>query len=212
MDRLAQRVAHTLWDIGAVHVNTSEYFRLPHAQPSPLYVDTRRLCSHPAEREQAVAALADRVLAAGRPTLVVGDETAGIPFAAWVAARLGCGMGYLRTRPKDYGLPNLLEGADATGHTVALVTDLVNGGDSLRPGLLHLRKNGAQVTSVSAVVNRSPWTEHQPFADLGVPFQPLTGTRAVVAAGVRRGALPPATAEAVLAWLDAAKADPIYGR
>ena len=64
---------------------------------------------------------------------VAGGETAGIPFAAWIAERLGLPMLYVRKKPKGFGRDAQIEGAMAEGARVLLVEDLTtDGGSKLR--------------------------------------------------------------------------------
>jgi hypothetical protein len=49
-----------------------------------------------------------------------GDETAGIPLAAWLASKTNKGLIYTRKRQKEYGLRKVVEGADPTGKDVVL--------------------------------------------------------------------------------------------
>ena len=64
---------------------------------------------------------------------VAGGETAGIPFAAWIAERMGLPMLYVRKKPKGFGRDAQIEGALAEGARVLLVEDLTtDGGSKLR--------------------------------------------------------------------------------
>ena len=64
---------------------------------------------------------------------VAGGETAGIPFAAWIAERLALPMLYVRKKPKGFGRDAQIEGAMAEGARVLLVEDLTtDGGSKLR--------------------------------------------------------------------------------
>ena len=42
--------------------------------------------------------------------MIAGGETAGIPFAAWIAERLGLPMIYVRKKPKGFGRNAQIEG------------------------------------------------------------------------------------------------------
>ena len=61
---------------------------------------------------------------------VAGGETAGIPFAAWIAERLALPMLYVRKQPKGFGRNALIEGEMAEGARVLLVEDLTTDGGS----------------------------------------------------------------------------------
>src|SRR4026209_751882 len=73
---------------------------------SPVYIDCRKLIFYPRIRTQlvdfAVATLA-RDAGFEQFDVVAGGETAGIPYAAWVADRLGLPMQDGRQKPKGFG-------------------------------------------------------------------------------------------------------------
>ena len=61
---------------------------------------------------------------------VAGGETAGIPFAAWVADRMHLPMQYVRKKPKGFGRGAQIEGLLIPGQRVLLVEDLATDGKS----------------------------------------------------------------------------------
>jgi orotate phosphoribosyltransferase len=100
---------------------------------SPVYNDSRWLISFPHVR----AALMDFMLAGidrdiGRDKIdsVAGGETAGIPFAAWIADRLHLPMQYVRKKSKGFGRGAQIEGQLLAGQRVLLVEDLATDGRS----------------------------------------------------------------------------------
>ncbi len=133
---MARLTARMLLEIQAVHFRRDEPYRLTSGLASPVYIDCRKLISYPAVR----AALMDFACAkllrdAGFAAFdaVAGGETAGIPFAAWIAERLGLPMLYVRKKPKGFGRDAQIEGAMAEGSRVLLVEDLTtDGGSKLR--------------------------------------------------------------------------------
>jgi orotate phosphoribosyltransferase len=63
---------------------------------------------------------------------IAGGETAGIPFASYLASALGKPMVYIRKKPKNYGLASQVEGYLKPGSKVLLVEDLITDGGSKR--------------------------------------------------------------------------------
>jgi orotate phosphoribosyltransferase len=74
---------------------------------------------------------------------VAGGETAGIPFAALIAERLGLPMTYVRKKPKGYGRNARIEGVMAPGQRVLLVEDLATDGGSKLSFVAAIRETGA---------------------------------------------------------------------
>jgi orotate phosphoribosyltransferase len=120
-------------DTGAVRFMSDKPFIFTSGWASPVYNDSRWLISFPHVR----AALMDFMLAGidrdiGRDKIdsVAGGETAGIPFAAWIADRLHLPMQYVRKKPKGFGRGAQIEGQLLPGQRVLLVEDLATDGRS----------------------------------------------------------------------------------
>ena len=208
----AVTIAQSLWDIGAVHVRFDDPVRLPHAQPSPIFIDTRRVFSHPVHRRRIVESLIRAIQPPGgeRIKVVIGDETAGIPLAAWVADRLNVALVYVRKAPKGHGLPNLVEGGDVDDRAGVLVTDLVNVGESILPGLRQIQKRQGRIEQVIAVVKRSPNPDYQPYAPMGIELSGLTHVRDVIAAGRDGGHISKQIADRLHAYIESAASEQVY--
>jgi orotate phosphoribosyltransferase len=143
---MARLTARMLLEVRAVHFRRDEPYKLTSGLASPVYIDCRKLISYPRIR----AALMDFACAkllrdAGFEQFdaVAGGETAGIPFAAWIAERLGLPMLYVRKRPKGFGRNAQIEGELAEGARVLLVEDLTTDGGSKLKFAEALRAAGA---------------------------------------------------------------------
>ena len=143
---IAAATASMLLEIEAVHVNADKPFILTSGAASPVYIDCRKLISFPRIR----AALMDfgiSVLSqkAGFEAFdsVAGGETAGIPFAAFMAERLGLPMQYVRKKPKGFGRNAQIEGHLIENSRVLLVEDLATDGSSKFMFADALRRAGA---------------------------------------------------------------------
>ncbi|MCB1056054.1 MAG: orotate phosphoribosyltransferase, partial [Acidobacteria bacterium] len=101
LDRLRSASALMLWRAGAVRVDLEEPFRLASGNRSPIYVNCRQVLSDPVFMGLFLACarclLADRGVASDA---VAGGETAGIPYAAYLAQGLDRSMLYVRKKPK----------------------------------------------------------------------------------------------------------------
>jgi orotate phosphoribosyltransferase len=76
---------------------------------------------------------------------VAGGETAGIPFAAWMADRLGLPMQYVRKKPKGFGRNAQIEGMLPEGARTLLVEDLATDGGSKLKFAEAMRQAGMKV-------------------------------------------------------------------
>jgi len=83
--------------------------------------------------------------------VVAGGETAGIPYAAFIAERLGLPMIYIRKKPKGFGRNARIEGDLKEGQRVLFVEDLTTDGGSKIGFADAIREAGAEVTDTFSV-------------------------------------------------------------
>ncbi|MGB8276182.1 MAG: orotate phosphoribosyltransferase [Alphaproteobacteria bacterium] len=144
----ARRTARILIATKAIHVRPHEPFTLTSGRKSPVYIDCRRLISFPRERSELMdlaVALIDREIGRADLDAIAGGETAGIPFAAWIAERLDMAMLYVRKQPKGFGRMAQIEGDMPEGSRVLLVEDLATDAGSKVQFCNALRAAGAKV-------------------------------------------------------------------
>ena len=148
-DSPAHTTARILLETGSVKFSPDDPFVFTSGRRSPVYIDCRRLISFPRARstlmDLAVVAIV-REAGEARFDAVAGGETAGIPFAAWIAERMDLPMLYVRKQPKGFGRMGQIEGMLAEKSRVLLVEDLVTDGGSKLVFIEALRKAGAEVT------------------------------------------------------------------
>ncbi|WP_316860390.1 orotate phosphoribosyltransferase [uncultured Cohaesibacter sp.] len=145
---MAEMTAKMLLEVGAVHFRTDEPFKLASGIASPTYIDCRKLISYPRIRNSLMefcAATIMRDIGFESIDVVVGGETAGIPFAAWIADKLALPMNYVRKKPKGYGRDAQIEGAPIAGKRALLVEDLTTDGGSKINFVQAMRKAEAEV-------------------------------------------------------------------
>ncbi len=129
----ALTTARILLDIKAVNIRADEPYTLTSGWKSPVYVDCRKIIYYPRARAKicdlAVEKLGRHI---GFETIqaVAGGETAGIPYAAWIADRMGTPMSYVRKKPKGFGRNAQIEGGVPEGLNTLLVEDLTTDGQS----------------------------------------------------------------------------------
>ncbi|MBP2235778.1 orotate phosphoribosyltransferase [Sinorhizobium kostiense] len=131
---MAELVAKMLWEIRAVHFRADEPYKLASGMASPVYIDCRKLISYPRIRSAVMDFAAATILSeAGfeQFDVVAGGETAGIPFAAMLAERLGLPMIYVRKAPKGHGRNAQIEGHMPEGARVLVIEDLTTAGGSM---------------------------------------------------------------------------------
>jgi orotate phosphoribosyltransferase len=145
---IGRAVAQLLSAARAIHVNRSQPYILAAGWASPVYVDCRVLVGKP-EHRSAITALAEHYTTATLPAdsfdAIAGAETAGIPFASWLADRMSLKLRYVRKRPLGIGRHAQIEGGSVEGLRVLLVDDLTTDGASKLAFARGLRAAGAIV-------------------------------------------------------------------
>ncbi|MCB1035775.1 MAG: orotate phosphoribosyltransferase, partial [Acidobacteria bacterium] len=153
--RLREAAALMFWEVEAVRIRLEDPFRLASGNFSPIYINCRRVISEPAFMALFVAAGRTVLERAGvEVEAVAGGETAGIPFAAYLAQGMGRRMLYVRKQAKGYGIASKVEGHVRAGDRVLLVEDLITDGGSKLGFLDALREAGGRVTDGLVLFDR----------------------------------------------------------
>ncbi|ATI42169.1 orotate phosphoribosyltransferase [Pacificitalea manganoxidans] len=205
---IARLAARMLLETRAVHFNAATPYILASGLPSPVYIDCRRLISFPRVRATLMDFLTVTVMRdAGFEAFdnIAGGETAGIPFAALVAERMGLPMTYVRKKPKGYGKGARIEGQMNEGQRVLLVEDLTTDGGSKLSFVDAIRETGATCADTAVIFYYGIFPEtEQTLGDHGVALHYLTTWHDVLAEARRQASFDADT----LAEVEAFLADP----
>lgn len=203
---IAELTAKMLLEIKAVHFRADEPYTFTSGLKSPVYIDCRKLISYPRIRgtlmDFAVATLA-RDAGFERFDGVAGGETAGIPFAAWIADRLALPMYYVRKKPKGFGRDAQIEGDSVDGRKILLVEDLTTDGGSKLTFAGALRTAGAEVTDTLVVFYYDIFETTRPkLKASGLRLHNLATWKDVLAAARKGSHFDAATLDQVEMFLD----------
>lgn len=150
--------ARLLFEAGAVRISRERPFVLAAGWASPVYVDCRLLISEPGVRKAATRLAANvlaLMVAPGSFEVLAGAETAGLPFAAWLADELDLPFRYVRKRPLGIGHNSQVEGGPVGGRRVLLIDDLTTDARSKVAFAKGLRAAGAVVNDVVSIFYHS---------------------------------------------------------
>ncbi len=150
----AEETAKHLLDIGAVNFRPEEPYMLTAGWASPVYIDCRWVISFTEARRRIIARGVEMLQSRGALDgcdMLAGGETAGIPYAAWLAEATSIPMLYVRKKPKGFGRDAQIEGSMSEGDKVLLVEDLATDGGSKINFVNALRGAGAEVTDIFVV-------------------------------------------------------------
>ena len=173
---ISELTAKMLLEVDAVVFNAEKPFIFTSGWASPVYIDCRRLISFPRLRQTIIDFGASVILReAGFEAFdaVAGGETAGIPFAAWMADRLMLPMQYVRKQPKGFGRDAQIEGHLEEGQRILLVEDLTTAGRSKINFCEALRTAGAEVNHVFVVFHYGIFPDEEIFRGMKVSMHSL---------------------------------------
>ena len=187
---LQNEVAHAMLKVGAVELNPTDLFTWASGIKSPIYCDTRLTISDPVIRKQLANGLAQNIKEFFPETEVIaGTATAGIPHAAWVSDILELPMVYVRSKAKEHGRGNQIEGKYTAGQKVVVVEDIVSTGGSSITAVEALRAAGCEVVGVVCVYTYNLPKAEEAFEAAGVKYVSLTNFDYLVEAASESGTI-----------------------
>ena len=177
----AQHTAEFLLQINAIKLNSENYFTWASGWKSPIYCDNRIILSFPEVRNYVANTMATYIKSY-YPTaeVVAGVATGAIGMGMLVANALDLPFVYVRSKPKDHGLANLIEGELPAGAKVVVVEDLISTGGSSLKAVEALRQQGAEVLGMVASFTYGFPVAQQAFSEAHVALNTLTDYEHVI--------------------------------
>lgn len=171
----ALKVAEFLLQIKAVKLAPNTPFTWASSWKSPIYCDTRISLSFPTIRTFIRQAYAEAIREQfGKPDVIAGVATGGIPQGVLVAQELGIPFIYVRSAPKGHGMGNQVEGYFEKGQKVVVIEDLISTGGSSLKAIEALKEAGLEVKGLIAVFTYGFSMAEKSFKKIDCPFLTLT--------------------------------------
>ncbi|MBC7389363.1 MAG: orotate phosphoribosyltransferase [Opitutaceae bacterium] len=149
---MEKEIAQNLLEIEAIKFSPESPYTWASGWKSPIYCDNRLTLSYPRIRKQITKGLYTLVCNFfPGTTAIAGVATAGIPQGAWLADKMNLPFIYVRSKPKEHGMGNQIEGHLLQGSKVLVVEDLVSTGKSSLEAVEALRKAGAEVVGMVSI-------------------------------------------------------------
>ena len=201
MKTLEAIFADKLLKVKAIKLQPTNPFTWASGWKSPFYCDNRKTLSYP-ELRSFVKIQTARLILERFPEAeaVAGVATGAIPQGAMVADTLNMPFVYVRSKPKDHGLENLIEGEVKPGTKVVVVEDLISTGGSSLKAVEAIRNYGCEVVGMVASYTYGFDVAEKAFKDANVELVTLTNYEAVVAQALATGYIKEEEVEMLNQW------------
>lgn len=199
-----KQVAEKLLQIQAVKLSPAQPFTWASGWKSPIYCDNRKVLSYPYVRDYIKSELSNMVFESFPDAAVIaGVATAGIPHGALVADQLKLPFIYVRSKPKEHGMGNQIEGVLQPGQPVVVIEDLISTGKSSLEAVQAIRAAGGEVIGMVSIFNYGFDIAVKAFEAAGVNFKSLSNYSALIELAVEKGQVSAAEQETLQAWRNA---------
>ena len=201
MKTLEAIFADKLLKLKAIKLQPTNPFTWASGWKSPFYCDNRKTLSYPDLRSFVKIQTARLILERfPEAEAVAGVATGAIPQGAMVADTLNMPFVYVRSKPKDHGLENLIEGELKPGTKVVVVEDLISTGGSSLKAVEAIRNYGCEVVGMVASYTYGFDVAEKAFKDANVELVTLTNYEAVVAQALATGYIKEEDVELLNQW------------
>jgi len=172
---LAKEIARDLLKIKAVYLKPEEPFTWASGIKSPIYTDNRVTLAYPETRTLIENGFVEKIRAEFPDVEVIaGTATAGIPHGAIIADKMNLPFAYIRSKPKDHGAGNQIEGRVAPGQKMFVMEDLLSTGVWVLDAIAAAKREGADVIGAAAIFTYELPKAEKNFNDAGVKLVTLS--------------------------------------
>ncbi len=201
MESMQIEVTKKLLEINTIKIQPSNPFTWASGWKSPIYCDNRKILSYPKTRtfirDRFVDVISEKYPEA---EVIAGVATGAIAMGVLVAEVLKLPFIYIRSKPKDHGLENLIEGDLLPNQKVVVVEDLVSTGISSLNAARAVIDNGAEVIGMVAIFTYNFPYAKENFKKAGIELTPLSRYQVLIDTAVELGEVTPEQVETLMKW------------
>ncbi len=191
-------IANLLLEIGAFEISPHKPFTYASGQKGPIYCDNRKISAYPEKRKIITQHFID-LLGQSRPEAILGLATAGIAPGAFLAHEMNLPFGYIRSKAKEHGKVNQIEGFSKQGARVILVEDLINSASSIKKSIAPICTY-FDYQKVLCIVDYQREEANINLESLGLEKISLTNFSILIQAALSKGLISEDDVELVLSW------------
>ena len=194
-------VAERLLQAQAIRLSPSQPFTWSSGWKSPIYCDNRKVLGYPYIRDFIKSELCNVIFAQfPQAALLAGVATAGIAWGAMAADQLKLPYVYVRSKPKEHGLGQQIEGYYQPGQPVVVIEDLISTAKSSLQVIDILRQEGLGVVGLVSIFNYSFDAAREALEKAGVPYVSLSDYPTLLSLALEKGAISPQEESLLQKW------------
>jgi orotate phosphoribosyltransferase len=194
-------VAEKLLQIQAIRLSPEKPFTWASGWKSPIYCDNRKVLSFPHIREFIKSEMCNLIFEEFADAEWLGGvATAGIAWGAMAADQLKLPFIYVRSRPKEHGMGNQIEGYFEPGKKIVVIEDLISTGKSSLQVVEAVRLAGLHVIGLVSIFNYGFAEAKRNLEAAGIPSRSLTDYSTLIGLAVEKGMISVAQHEILLSW------------
>lgn len=199
----ALKVAEFLLQVKAVKLQPNAHFTWASGWNSPIYCDNRVTLSYPNIRTFIRQLYSESVIEYfGKPDVIAGVATGGIPQGALIAQELGLPFIYVRSSAKEHGMGNQVEGHFEVGQKVVVVEDLISTGGSSIKAIDALKSAGLEVKGLVATFTYGFKIADVKFKEANCPYITLTNYDFLIEEALRKEYITENDLQSLREWKD----------
>jgi orotate phosphoribosyltransferase len=201
IEQIQIEVTKKLLEINTIKVQPNNPFTWASGWKAPIYCDNRKILSYPEVRtficEQFCKIISEKYPQA---EMIAGVATGAIAHGMLVAQELGLPFIYVRSKPKDHGLENLIEGDMKAGQKVVIIEDLVSTGLSSLKAADAITNFGGDVLGMLAIFTYNFPQARQNFEEAGLELTALSRYQVLIDLAIQSGDVKPSEIEKLNLW------------
>lgn len=201
MQDIHVEVTKKLVQINTIKIQPSNPFTWASGWKAPIYCDNRKILSYPEERtfirDQFVNLIRDKYPEA---EVIAGVAMGAIAHGMLVAQELGLPFIYVRSKPKDHGLENLIEGDLKAGQKVVIIEDLVSTGVSSLKAAEAISNFGGEVLGMMAIFTYNFPVAKENFEEAGIELTTLSRYKTLIEVALESGEVKQSQVESLNQW------------
>ncbi len=198
---LAEQLIDNLLQIKAIRMSPQNPFTWASGWKSPVYCDNRKILSYPIVRDLVKTGIYEMAKNQFSDfNCIAGVATAGIAWGAILADQLNLPFVYVRSKPKEHGMKNTIEGDLPENARVLVVEDVISTGMSSLQAVDDLRTQGAQIIGMLAIYTYGFPMAIEKFEQKEVVLKTLTNYEVLTKIALKKGFIEKDVLETLILW------------